>query len=173
MTFTFNSDTISTDTLTFNISTGPEFAYLQLVSQTANLTLQADTVDKTQIWQNESQGLLMTRVFTNSRYTEYRFVYAKMGGIDDFDIIFTKDVAGIYNYRLRSLNDTFIWNINSKEWQLENKVWNFSEIISDDVLSQGVIKIKNVKPYEAPRRKTYQSSNETGQGYVFLTNNSI
>jgi hypothetical protein len=174
MTFIFNSDTIANDTLTFSIPNGPEFAYLQLWSGAANQQLKGDVVNKVNAWANESyEGLVLQRVTSTSRYTEYRFLYSQPGGLDDFDIVFTKDVAGIYNWKLISFVDDFLWNLNSTEWQLETKVWNFSSVLNATVLDTGLISITNVIPYTPPARVTYTSPNENASGYVYLTNNSI
>ena len=172
MTFTFNSDTITQDTLTFSIPDGPQFAYLQLWSQLANQQLQGDIVNKTQAWVTNYAGLLLEKVEGNARYTTYKFFYNQPGGLDDFDIVFTKDVAGVYNYKLFSFLGPFIWNLNNKEWHLETREWNFNDS-TDGVLDHGLITIKNVIPYRAPQKVTYASSNETRTGYVYMTNNSI
>lgn len=149
MTFTFDADTISTATLTFNVPNGPEIAFLQLFSQAANQQLNGATTNKVDIWQN-SNGLVLERVETNDRFTRYRFKYATQGGIDDFDIIFTKDVAGIYNFRL-------------------NSEGNFGE----EPLEIGLLKVRNVLPTAEPNKTRYISQNEENSNYVFLTNNSI
>lgn len=174
MTFTFNSDTIANEELVFSIGGGPEFAYLQLWSQAANQQLKGDVVNKVNAWTNDYIGLVLVRQVTNSRYTSYKFLYAAGGNsIDDIDILFTKDIAGVYNYRLMNFVDDFKWNLNSKEWHLETREWNFDSVLDAQVLNTGMISIRNVIPYRAPARVTYVSPNEKSEGYVYLTNNSI
>jgi hypothetical protein len=173
MTFTFNSDTIANEELVFSIPGGPEFAYLQLWSQLANQQLKGDVVAKTNAWTADYIGLVLTRLVTNSRYTSYKFLYAQPGGLDDIDILFTKDIAGVYNYRLVDFVDDFKWNLNSKEWHLETRVWNFNSVLDATILDSGMLAIKNTIPYTAPARITYVSPNEKREGYVYLTNNSI
>lgn len=173
MTFTFNSDTIANDTLTFSVPNGPEFAYLQLWSSAANQQLKGDVPNKVNAWTDVYAGLVLERVQSTSRYTEYRFLYSSPGGLDDFDIVFTKDVAGVYNWRLITFEDDFLWNLNSTEWHLETKEWNFNAVLTAEILSTGLISIRNVIPYAPPARVTYVSPNENASGYVYMTNNSI
>ena len=173
MTFTFNSDTVAFDTLTFNVPNGPEYAYLQLWSQLANQILRGDVVDKTTAWSNTYLGLVLVRTETNARYTSYRFLYAEPGGLDDFDVVFTKDVQGVYNYNLFQFDDAFIWNLNREEWHLETREWNFSQNALPIAIDHGLITIKNSLTVSAPQKVVYVSPNETRAGYVYMTNNSI
>ncbi len=173
MTFTFNSDTIVNDTLTFSIPNGPEFLYLQLWSQMANQQLKGNVVDKTDAWAPVFLGLLIEKVEGTARSTTYKFTYAQGGGLDDFDIVFTKDVAGVYNYLLKEFDDDFIWNLNQQEWHEETREWNFDIATKGETLDTGMIQVRNVIPYRAPAKVTYQSPNETRAGYVYMTNNSI
>jgi hypothetical protein len=173
MTFTFNADTIVNDTLTFSLPNGPEYAYLQLWSQTANQILRGDVVNKTDAWSKTYLGLVLIRTEANSRYTSYKFLYSEPGGLDDFDVVFTKDVQGIYNYKLFQFDDAFIWNLNREEWQLEPREWNFQSMAIPVVIDYGLLKIKNSLTISSPQKVTYQSPNETRSGYVYMTNNSI
>ena len=173
MTFTFDVATIITDTLTFNVPNGPEIAYLQLWSQMANQEMVGNTADPLQWWATNSQGLVMERVNTNSRYTEYRFKYASVNGIDDFDQVFTKDISGIYNYRLSKFTSDFIWNLNANLYNLEPRLWSQEGNLVEYPLEIGVMKIKNVEPSSYPNTKTYISQNETRAGYVYLNNTSL
>ena len=173
MTFTFDVTTIQTATLTFNVPNGPEIAYLQLWSQMANQQMQGNTADPLEWWSENSQGLVMERVFTNDRYSEYKFKYAGVDGIDDFDQVFVKDISGIYNYRLSRFASDFIWNLNNNLYNLEPRLWSQEGNIIEYPLEIGVIKIKNVEPTQMPNKKTYISQNETASGYVYLTNNSL
>lgn len=176
MTFIFDSDTILTSTLTFNIPDGPGTVLLQLVSQVANESLAGAVADPVDAW-SASAGLFLQRVGATPRYTEYRFAYAgDPGSLDDFSIIFTKDVKGIYNFRVLSLADDFIWNLNNFFYNEETRDWNWHSELGEsqgETLVTGVISISNVQPYSPPARKTYESSNETRTGYTMLTNNSI
>jgi len=173
MTFTFNTDTIANATLTFNVSEGPEYAYLQLWSQAANQILRGDVVNQTDAWSKTYLGLVLVKEFSNERYTTYKFLYSEPGGLDDFDVVFTKDVAGVYNYKLFQFDDAFIWNLNREEWQLEPREWNFESFAIPIVIDHGLLIIKNTLPTSAPSKVTYQSPNETRSGYVYMTNNSI
>ncbi len=173
MTFTFNSDTIVNDTLTFSIPNGPEFAFLQLWSQMANQQLKGDVVNKLDAWTSSFLGLVLEKVEGTARSTTYKFLYAQGNGLDDFDVVFTKDVAAVYNYRIMQFNDDFIWNLNQEEWHEETRVWNFDNETTAVQLDTGMIQVRNVIPYRAPAKVTYQSSNETRAGYVYMTNNSI
>lgn len=173
MTFTFDSNTIANEELVFSVAGGPEFAYLQLHSQLANQQLKGDVVNKVNAWTTDYIGLVLVRQFTNSRYTSYKFLYAQPGGLDDIDILFTKDIAGVYNYRLMDFVDDFKWNLNDNQWNLETRVFNFSSVLNGAVLDTGMISIRNVIPYRAPARVTYVSPNENSESYVYLTNNSI
>lgn len=173
MTFTFDTATIRTDTLAFNIPNGPELAYLQLWSQMANQQLVGRTTNPLDWWATNSQGLVLQLVESNSRYSEYLFKYSGVDGIDGFQQIFTKDVQGIYNWRLSRFADDFIWNLNQNLYNLEPRLWTGPGNLVEIPLDEGVIKIKNVDPTNASNKKTYQSTNETRAGYVYLTNNSI
>ena len=173
MTFTFDTNTIQLATLTFNVPNGPEIAYLQLWSQMANQQLQGNTDDPLEWWSTNSQGLVMERVMTTSRYTRYRFKYAGVDGLDDFDQVFTQDVQGIYNFRLSRFASDFLWNLNQNLYNLEPRLWSQEGNIIEIPLEIGVIKIKTVEPEQAPQKKVYISSNETREGYVFLTNTSL
>lgn len=174
MTFTFNSDTIAQDELTFSVANGPAFAFLQLWSQLASQQLKGDVVNKVNAWTDDYIGLVLVRQVTNDRFTSYKFLYASGGdSIDDADILFTKDVAGVYNYRLANFIDDFGWNLNDNQWQLENRVFNFDSVLDAEILDAGMIAIRNVIPYKAPARVTYVSTNEKREAYVYLTNNSI
>ena len=173
MTFTFNSNTIANEELTFSIANGPEFAYLQLWSQMANQQLKGDVVNKVNAWTNDYIGLVLVRQFTNERYTSYKFLDSQPGGIDDIDILFTKDIAGVYNYKLATFVNDFMWNLNSNEWHLETRVFNFSSVLNAIILDRGMISIRNTIPYAPPARVTYVSTDEKREGYVYLTNNSI
>lgn len=173
MTFTFDSDTIGQEELTFSIANGPEFAFLQLHSQLANQQLKGDVVNKVNAWTNNYIGLVLQRQVTNDRFTSYKFLFAQPGGLDDIDIMFTKDVSGVYNYKLVDFVDDFKWNLNSNEWHLETRVFNFSSVINADVLTTGMIQVFNTIPHTAPARVTYASTNEKRESYVYLTNNSI
>lgn len=173
MTFTFNSDTIATAELTFNTPNGPELALLRLSSQMANQNLKGDTANKLEAWEKSTVGLVMEKTVGNSRFTRYKFKYAEAGGIDDFDIIFTKDVAGVYNFELLGFDPDFIWNLNQNQWELEPSLWNQSQNLLPGALEIGLIKIKNSIPVSPPKRTTYISTNEENSNYVFLTNNSI
>ena len=173
MTFTFDTATIADQTLTFNIENGPQLAYLQLWSQMANQQLQGNTQDPLEWWSLNSFGLVMQLRQSNSRYSEYFFKYATVGGIDASDQIFTKDINGIYNYRFSRFADNFIWNLNENKYNLEPRLWSEEGNLIEIPLDEGVIKIRNIEPVTAPNKKTYISTNETREGYVFLTNNSI
>ena len=172
MTFTFNADTIQDATLTFNVPNGPELALLKMFSQVANKTLNGASASPATAWSSAS-GLVMERVLTNDRFTRYKFKYATQGGIDDFDIIFTKDVAGVYNFQLLSFTNDFIWNLNENQFNLEPNLWSAPANVVGQPLEKGLIKIKNVLPTEEPRKTRYISGNEANENYVFLTNNSI
>jgi hypothetical protein len=172
MTFTFDSDTIATSQLTFNVPNGPELALLRLSSQAANQNLNGATSNLGQAWTKNTTGLVMEKTIGNSRFTRYKFKYAEQLGIDDFDIIFTKDVAGVYNFELFDFTQLFIWNLNQNQWNLEPSLWNKDENLNQS-LERGLIKIKNVLPVSAPKRTTYISQNEENSNYIFLTNNSI
>jgi hypothetical protein len=172
MTFTFDSDTIQDNFLTFNIPNGPELALLRLYSQAANRTLNGATVSPATAW-SSAAGLVMERVLTNDRFTRYKFKYATQCGIDDFDIIFTKDVAGVYNFQLLEFTNDFIWNLNQNLYNLEPNLWSSPANVVGQPLEKGLIKIKNVLPTEAPHKTRYISGNEANENYVFLTNNSI
>ena len=172
MTFTFDSDSIQDATLTFNVKNGPELALLKMFSQAANMTVNGATTSPATAWSSAS-GLVMERVLTNDRFTRYKFKYATQGGIDDFDIIFTKDVAGVYNFQLLEFTNDFIWNLNQNVYNLEDRLWNNPGNVVGQPLEKGLIKIKNVLPTEEPRKTRYISDNEANTSFVFLTNNSI
>jgi hypothetical protein len=172
MTFTFDSSNPDA-TLTFNTPNGPSIAYLQLWSQMANQQLVGNTQDPLDYWNTSSQGLVLELVFANDRYSEYKFKYYGTDGIDDFDQIFTKDVAGIYNYKLQEFTSQFIWNLDNNLWNLEPSLWSQPGNFIETPLEIGMLKVKNVEPTSYPQKATYISSNETRQGYVYLTNNSL
>ena len=171
MTFTFNTATIQTATLTFNVPNGPEIAYLQLWSQLANQEMVGNVQDPLEWWATNSQGLVMERVFTNDRYTEYKFKYAGVDGLDDQ--VFVKDIEGIYNYRLSRFASDFLWNLNANLYNLEPRLWSQEGNLIEIPLEIGVMKIKNTEPDSFPNKTTFISSNEKREGYVFLTNTSI
>ena len=173
MTFTFNTATIQTATLTFNVPNGPEIAYLQLWSQLANQEMVGNVQDPLEWWATNSQGLVMERVFTNDRYTEYKFKYAGVDGLDDLDQVFVKDIEGIYNYRLSQFASDFLWNLNANLYNLEPRLWSQEGNLIEIPLEIGVMKIKNTEPDSFPNKTTFISSNEKREGYVFLTNTSI
>jgi hypothetical protein len=139
----------------------------------ANQQLKGDVVNKLDAWTSSFLGLVLEKVEGTARSTTYKFLYAQGNGLDDFDVVFTKDVAGVYNYRLVDFIGDFIWNLNDNEWHEETREWNFDSVIGAVTLDSGMIQIRNVIPYRAPAKVTYQSPNETRAGYVYMTNNSI
>lgn len=145
MTYTFRQNNLDLDRMTFSVANGPLVAELSIYSQAANQLL--DLTATTQPYFTESaQALILTRVTSNDRYTEYEIDTAA-SGLSNTSIAFDGDVEGIYNYKLTDDTDT--------------------------LLEKGVIKIKNETPTEFPNKKTYTSNNETRNGYVYLRNNSL